>query len=142
MFTPEVVAEIENVARQNDVDADALLAAVYVESRGKPWTLVDGTRKPVILFEPHVFWRNLTSDEERAQATEQGLGAPKWRDLPYAKTQAEQYDRLERAARINARAAHAACSWGVGQVLGENATKLGYAGPEALAVKAMGGLRG
>jgi len=58
------------------------------------------------------------------------------------KSQSARYNQLRRAATINEQAAYAACSWGVGQVLGENAEWLGYGQPKTLAETAMSGISG
>jgi hypothetical protein len=116
---------------------------VEVESGRKAFTRIDGRELPLILYEYHVFCRypGLTG-AQRAEAVRRKLAAPNWGDLPYAKTQPARYNQLARAARINVQAAHAACSWGVGQVLGENAEWLGYGTPKALAERAMEGIAG
>ncbi len=142
-FSAEVLAEIEAVAVAEGIEPAALKAVVEVESGGNAFTRIDGRDLPLILYEYHVFYRypGLTS-AQRAEAVRRRLAAPKWGDLPYAKTQAARYNQLARAAGINEQAAYAACSWGVGQVLGENAEWLGYRTPKALADRAMAGIAG
>lgn len=142
-FSAESISAIKTVAAAEQIDPAALLAVVEVESAGTPFATVDGRQVPLILYEYHVFYRypGLTA-AQRTQAVNQKLAARAWRDLPYARSQAARYSQLARAAKINPEAAHAACSWGVGQVLGENAGWLGYASPTGLAQAAMRGLDG
>jgi hypothetical protein len=123
------------------VEPEALMAIVEVESGGRAFATVDGRELPPILFEPHVFHRCLPP-ELRAQAIAARLARPRWGDLPYPRTMAARYRQLERAKEIHEEAAYMACSWGVGQVLGENCEWLGYASAKALAEEAMGSVKG
>lgn len=124
-----------------------LAAAVEVESGGVVSTVIDGQDMPLILYEFHVFDRNLPP-QHRDAARAEGLSAAKWGAIPYPRTQTVRYAMLD-AARAFCRErglsesiAYAACSWGVGQVLGENAEWLGYADAAALALEAMSGVEG
>ncbi|MFQ1702483.1 N-acetylmuramidase domain-containing protein [Loktanella agnita] len=142
-FSPAVLDEIERVALDQQIEPAALKAVVEVESAGRAFTKIDGRDMPLILYEYHVFYRysDLT-DPQRREAVRRKLASPRWGDLPYAKSQAARYNQLTRAAAINEQAAYAACSWGVGQVLGENAVWLGFGTPKALAEKTMEGVAG
>jgi hypothetical protein len=140
-FSPYVEHEIRAVAAARGLDPAALLAVADVESSGRALVEVDGRSMPPILYEFHVFHRALRP-ERRPAAVAAGLAAPRWGDLPYPKTQAERYALFARARLVDREAACAACSWGVGQVLGENARWLGYASAEALAEEAISGVAG
>jgi hypothetical protein len=142
-FDQEVLKEITAIAKEQGIEPAALAAVVEVESSGRAFTTIDGQPLPLILYEFHVFyrWPGL-APAQRKQAVAQKLAAPRWGDLPYPATQKARYNQLGRAARIDPQAAHAACSWGVGQVLGENAEWLGYGTPKALAERTMEGLAG
>ncbi len=142
-FSKAVLTEIEKVANAKGIEPAALKAVIEVESGGRATSKVDGKDMPLILYEFHVFYRypGLT-DAQRSDAVSRKLAAPRWGDLPYVKSQSGRYGQLARAAKINEQAAYAACSWGVGQVLGENAEWLGYGTPKALAEKAMEGIAG
>ncbi len=141
MVSPFVETEIRQVAAARGIDAAALLAVVEVESGGRALVEVGGRPMPLILFEYHVFHRRLRP-EARPGAIRAGLAAPRWGALPYPRTQRERYALLARACLVDREAAHAACSWGVGQVLGENARWLGYESAEALADEAISGVQG
>lgn len=140
-FDQSVVEEIISVADEASIARASLLAVVEVESGGKAFSDVNGQAMPLILYEYHVFYRNLPV-AKRPEAVSRNLARRKWKELPYKKTQTARYAQLERAKSIDAQAAYAACSWGVGQVLGENASWLGYANAEALATEAMSGVAG
>ncbi len=141
MFSDFVEAEIRKVAEDRALEAAALLAVAEVESGGQALVEVNGRPMPLILYEFHVFHRQLRP-AARAAAVGAGLAAPRWGQMPYPRTQRERYALLERAKLIDSEAAYAACSWGVGQVLGENARWLDYESAEALAQEAMSGVAG
>lgn len=135
-FSDEVLAEVRAAAVTAGVEPEALMAIVEVESGGRAFATVDGRRLPLILFEPHVFHRCLPA-ELRAEAISARLARPRWGDLPYPRTIAARYRQLDRAKEIHEEAGYMACSWGVGQVLGENHEWLGYPTARALAEEAM-----
>ena len=60
---------------------DELHAFMDVEASGSGF---DPQGRPKMLFEPHVFYRNL-SGAKRDQAVEQKLAYPKWRPSTYPK---------------------------------------------------------
>lgn len=142
-FSKAVLDEIAAVAKAQDIEPAALKAVIEVESGGRATGKVDGKDMPLILYEFHVFYRypGLTA-AQRNEAVSRKLAAPRWGDLPYAKSLSARYNQLNRAATINEQAAYAACSWGVGQVLGENAEWLGYGTPKELAEKTMESVSG
>lgn len=139
----DVMDKMAAVAQANGIEPAALQTVVEVESGGKAFTTIDGKDMPLILYEYHVFYRYPgLSASERAEAVRRRLAARRWGDLPYAGSQQARSNQLARAATINEQAAYAACSWGVGQVLGENADWLGFGTPKALAERAMEGIEG
>lgn len=107
------------------VGEDEIHAFVDVETRGHGF---DAQGRPIILFEPHVFHRNLTGDA-LAQAVAQGLAYPEWGEKPYPK---DSYPRLIAACAIDETAALKSASWGLGQVLGENFEAAGFLTPQAM----------
>ena len=141
MFGEVVEAEVRRVAEERGLEPAALLAIVDVESGGQALVEVGGRPMPLIQFEFHVFHRQLRP-AARPAAVGAGLASPRWGQLPYPRTQRERYALLARARLIDREAAYAACSWGVGQVLGENARWLGYESAEALADEACAGVGG
>lgn len=140
-FNADIIREIRAVAEVHRIDPAALLAVAEVESGGRAFTRIRGQEMPLILFEYHVFHRALPATK-RNEAVRRNLARKRWGALPYRRTQAARYAQLARASEIDREAAHAACSWGVGQVLGENAVWLGYPSPTALAREAQSGIDG
>ena len=116
-------------------DEAAIRAVTFVEARGNGF---DTKRRPVMLPERHVFYRNL-SGAKRAAAVKAGLAYPKWRPGNYPETQDARFRLLEEMMAIDEGAGLKACSWGLGQVLGENFAMCGFASPQALVLKCLEG---
>lgn len=117
-------ADIIQAAKRIDVEP-ALIKAINDVESPKGGFYADGT--PVILFERHKFYDALT---ERKWYTKRNEMVGKYPDICSQSSGAynvrPQYDKLEIAATLNWDAAHEACSWGFGQVMGFNWQKLGY----------------
>jgi hypothetical protein len=111
------------------VGEDEIHAFLDVETSGHGF---DAQGRPVILFEPHVFYRNLAG-AARAKAVAAGLAYAKWGEKPYPR---DSYPRLKAACAIDETAALRSASWGLGQVLGENFSAAGFATVQAM-VEAM-----
>ena len=113
----------------------ALQAVIEIESPNGGY-LADG--RLVILFERHVFWRQL-------QATgiePSGLGAPSSilsRERGGYLGGAAEYQRLALAKTYGAEPAMESCSWGRFQLMGLHARPLGYASASAMAAAFAGG---
>jgi len=117
---PKDVAE---VAKELGCSEAALRAVLAVESRGEGF---DSQGRPIILYEPHVFYRNLASPAERQHAMMLGVAYKNWGTKPYPKGSDAQYARLELARKINNMVAFEAISMGMGQILGENYRLAGH----------------
>ncbi|CAM3843717.1 N-acetylmuramidase domain-containing protein [Agrobacterium radiobacter] len=111
--------DIPRIAHKIRVGEDELHAFMDVETSGSGF---DAQKRPKILFEPHVFYRNLTG-KQRDDAVKQGLAYAKWGEKPYP---ADSYPRLKKAMAINETAALKSTSWGLGQILGENHEMVGF----------------
>lgn len=125
--------DFERAAQALDVPVAALRAVAEVESRGSGF-LPEPDRRPVILFEAHIFHRQtggrfLAARDRRGVA----LSVPRWDRTLYGREGVWQWDRYEDAAKLDPEAAAAACSWGAFQILGTNARSLGYASAAAFA---------
>ena len=106
------------VGHRIGVGEDEIHAIIDVECRGRGF---DRQGLPAMLFEPHIFWRELDG-RERYEAEMQGLARRQWkRDYP-----ADSYPRLLRAMKINKVAALRSCSWGMGQIMGFNHSLAGF----------------
>lgn len=108
--------DVAEQAKFYKIELAALRAVMAVESRNSGY---DARRRPIILFEPHVFYRNL-SGWQREQAVVAGLAYNKWGQQPYPSGSDAQYMRLAEAIKINEEMAYRSISIGMGQVLGEN----------------------
>jgi hypothetical protein len=100
----------------------ALQAVIKIESAGagfRNW-------RPIILCEPHIFYRELGKGAKRDKAVSLGLAYAKWGAKPYPKTQDARYGWLERAMAIDESAGLKSCSWGLGQVMGFNHKLCGF----------------
>lgn len=118
-------ADIIAAAKRIDVEP-ALIKAINDVESPKGGFYTDGT--PVILFERHKYYQALT---ERRWYTKRNEMVERYPDICNLNSGAynvrPQYEKLEIAATLNWDAAHEACSWGFGQVMGFNWKKLGYA---------------
>lgn len=140
-MTPETLAAVRAKAAEYNVPAGNLAAMVEAESAGQVFAEVEGQKRPLILFEPHVFYRRLKGDE-RDRAVAAGLAYPSQGKKPYPKTQAARWEQVEKAALINADEAYQSTSYGVGQVMGYHWKALGFASLQAFLDTMFGGVDG
>lgn len=112
--------DIPRIASRINVGEDEIHAFMDVEASGSGF---DAQGRPKMLREPHVFYRNLPAGPKRDKAVSLGLAYPKWRPGKYP---ADSYPDLMRAMEIDEEAALKSCSWGLGQILGENHRMVGY----------------
>jgi hypothetical protein len=116
------------VADRLGVHTAEIWALLTVETRGCGF-LRD--RRPLILFERHIFSRE-TGGRYDGSAPE--VSQPTWGG--YGAAVEHQYDRLAQAISLDRTAALRSASWGIGQVMGFHADRVGYNDVEAF-VKAM-----
>lgn len=121
---PLDVFDIPMLSHRLKTGEDELRAFLEVEARSRGY---DRSGRPIMLYEPHVFYRNLHDPEQRAEAVRAGLAYRSWGESPYPK---DSYPRLVEAMRINEDAALKACSIGLSQVLVENHSSVGYTTPQ------------
>lgn len=113
---PIIAHDIALAANVFHIDLAVLRAVMAVESRNSGY---DSKRRPIILFEPHIFYRELVTPQRDA-AVRAGLAYKTWGQRPYPTGSDAQYKRLAAAIRINPEAAYRSISMGLGQVLGQN----------------------
>ncbi len=123
--------DLKDFAKNFDVELAAVKAVNEIESSGKGF-LLNG--KPKILFEGHVFWKQL---EKRGinPATLQNNESrnvlyQKWTKIYYLGG-TQEYNRLNQAIALSSNpavkeAALASASWGSFQIMGYHAISLGY----------------
>lgn len=105
-------------ARLLDCEVAALKAVQKVETGGRGGFFAPG--KPAILFEGHVFWKQLRQRglrPEKLASANPDILYPKWTKSHYQGGLGE-YARLEKARKIHPSAANASASWGMFQVMG------------------------
>ena len=121
-------ADIVATAKELGVEAAALKAVVDVEAAGEGF---DKQGRPTILFEPHIFWRELGAisyftKRAELQKAHPGILSPTW-DKSLYRVGGSSHDKLAIAAQLNWEAAHKSASWGLGQIMGFNFSSIGYA---------------
>jgi hypothetical protein len=116
--------DVGDAARVLGIETAVLLAFLEVEAAGRGF---DSKTRPKMLFEPHVFYRNLAG-ALRAAAVAADLAYAKWkRNYP-----ADSYPRLEKAIAIAREPGFRSASYGLPQILGENHKAAGFASAEAM----------
>lgn len=88
------------------------------------------TKRPLILYEPHIFSR-LT--KRRFDASHPEVSYREWRTRPYPKGQGERYEQLFTAMKLDPGAALESASWGLFQIMGMNSALCGYSDPLSFA---------
>ena len=117
--------DLPRIGARIDVGEDEMHAILDVEAAGSGFD-VQGRIK--MLFEPHVFYRELGPGPKRDEAVKQGLARARWkRDYPK-----DSYPRLLAAMKIDRDVALRSASWGLGQIMGFNCVAAGYPTAEAM----------
>lgn len=113
-------ADYVRAAGMMKVEVAAIKAVKTVESGSRGGFFEPG--KPAILFEGHIFWRQLKKkgiNPEMHVKGNENILYPKWTKGHYAGG-IKEYDRLEKAMNINVAAARESASWGMFQIMGFN----------------------
>lgn len=122
---------------------EAHLRAVFeVETDGSGF---DTRGRPDILPERHVFYRELSDQvvgkggkvtykatPQRDQAVRLGLAYPKWGAKPYPRSSDGCYALLAQMCEVDETAALKSCSWGLGQVMGNEYDEAGYSSVQSM----------
>lgn len=117
--------DLPRIGSKIGVGEDVVHMVLDVEAQGSGF---DRIGRPKMLFEPHIFWREL-SGAERDRAYRQGLAYRRWGEQRYPR---DSYPRLKRAVQINKNAAYRSASWGGFQIMGFNARLAGYNSAEMM----------
>ena len=123
-------SEINAFAEKMDLEVPLVRTVYAVESGGIGFIGL----KPKIRFEGHVFWAELKAaglDPRAHAAGNEDILFEKW-DKRFYQGGLAEFTRLERARRIAEAPALRSASWGLFQVMGQNAEWLGYADVRAL----------
>lgn len=117
-----------DAAAQLECEVNVIKSVAAIESTGSGF-LPTGEIK--ILFEPHIFWRQLIArriDPKVILLRKPELHSilyPVWGTYPYGHP-SEQWDRLRTASQVNIDAAYCSASYGEFQIMGFNYGKAGY----------------
>lgn len=106
-------------------DIAAIKAVAEVESSGEGFL---ATGEPKILFEPHIFWKELKKagiDPNQHVKGNEDILYPVWHSKPYGKY-SQQHLRLAKATLIDRNAALKSASWGKFQIMGFNYAACGF----------------
>jgi len=117
---------IKQIAQEEDLESAAIKAVIKVESRGSGFY---EDKRPVILFEGHIFWKELKKvgiDPNSVRKGNEDIIYPRWVRDHYKGTANGEYDRLQRAQAIHSEAALRSASWGMFQIMGFNHKASGY----------------
>jgi N-acetylmuramidase/Putative peptidoglycan binding domain len=117
-------SDLNSVAKDLGVELAVIKAVNEVESSGQGFS----GDKPKILFEGHVFWRQLKKHDLDPNSYVDGnenILYSKWTREHYFGG-AREHDRLEKAKKIHENAALESASWGLFQIMGYHWETLGY----------------
>jgi hypothetical protein len=126
MISEEQFAEAAKLLK---CEVAAVKAVNKVETGGR--SSFNASGKPKILFEGHVFWKELLRagiDPKKYINGNEDILYPTWnieKVRPFYKL--DQYARLEKAKVIHADAAYKSASWGAFQIMGNNHVRCGFA---------------
>lgn len=112
--------DLPRIGQTIGVGEDEVHMLIEVEAAGAGF---DSEGRPKMLFEPHIFHRELGPGDNRFKAVKDGLAYPKWKK-GYPR---DSYPRLLDAMKIDEAAALRSASWGASQVLGDNYKLAGFA---------------
>ncbi|MCC7261603.1 MAG: DUF3380 domain-containing protein [Candidatus Latescibacteria bacterium] len=121
--------DLEQAAASLGVELAAVRAVYQVESNGRGFA----EDQPKILFEGHIFWRQLKAhglDPQRLASGNEDILYAKWTRAFYG-SQAHERERLRRARAIHPAAAAESASWGLFQIMGFHWQHLNTASPPA-----------
>lgn len=113
-------ADVETIAGYLGCEVAMVRAVLAVESANSGF---DSQGRPKMLFEPHVFYRELGAGPERERAKAEGIAYSAWKSGNYP---ADSYPRLQKAIAINETAALKSASWGLHQGMGFNFALMGF----------------
>lgn len=118
--------DLPMIGKMIGVGEDEIHAVLDVEAAG---TGFDKQGRPKMLFEPHVFWRELGPGAKRDRAAREGLAYPRWKPGAYPR---DSYPRMAKALAIDEDAALRSASWGLPQMMGFNCKLAGYPTAKAM----------
>lgn len=118
--------DLPRIGAQIGVGEDVIHAFMDVEAAGSGF---DEKGRVKMLFEPHVFWKELGPGIKRDDAASRGIAYAKWKKEGYP---SDSYPRFITAMKIDEAAALNSASWGLGQIMGFNHKLAGYNNAKAM----------
>ena len=112
--------DLPRIGHRIGVGEDVIHAVLDVEARGRGF---DSQNRLTMLFEPHVFWRELGPGAKRERAVREGLAYRRWGERKYPR---DSYPRLIAACAIDEEAALRSASFGLAQIMGFNHRLVGF----------------
>ena len=117
--------QYKDAAKIIGIEIAAIKAVAEIEA---PRGGFDALGRLTILFEPHIFWKELRKrniDPAKLQKKDPDLLNPVWNPKLYGKFSI-QWDKMNRAKVINEEAALCSASYGAFQIMGFNFKSCGY----------------
>jgi N-acetylmuramidase len=115
--------DLQDAAIKLGIEVAALRAVLQVETGGKGFDSKDRLK---VLFEPHIFYKQLGPGAKRDKAVAQGLAYPKQGAKPYPKSPDTRYHQIDAAMTIDVAVALNSASWGLPQIMGFNSKSAGF----------------
>jgi hypothetical protein len=122
-------------ANKVGVDVATIRSVLEVETAGAGF---DTKRRLKLLFEPHIFYKQLGPGAKREEAVKQGLAYAKAGTHPYPPL-SKRYDQITAAIAIDETAALNSASWGVPQIMGFNHKAAGFQSAKAMVISMLEG---
>lgn len=117
--------QYKDAAKILGIETAAIKAVAEIEA---PRGGFDAQGRLTILFEPHIFWKELRKrniDPSKLQKKNPDLLSPVWNPKLYGKFSI-QWDKMNRARLINEDAALSSASYGAFQIMGFNYKSCGF----------------
>ena len=128
-------AELLAAANKLGVDVATIRAVLEVETAGAGF---DAKKRLKLLFEPHIFYKQLGLGPERDEAVKKGLAYAKAGTRLYPPL-SKRYDQISAAIAINETAALNSASWGLPQIMGFNHEGAGFQSAKAMVTSMLEG---
>src|SRR5580658_8420122 len=119
---PLSIAGLAGIGHKLGVHAVEIWTVLAVETSGCGYM---PDRRPEILYERHIFHRLTKGKYDDGDISAATAGG-------YGDSGAHQYDRMALAIAKNRAAALQSCSWGIGQIMGENYALAGFSDVELM----------
>jgi hypothetical protein len=119
---PLSIAGLTGIGQKLGVRAVEIWTVLAVETSGCGYM---PDRRPEILYERHIFHRLTKGKYDDGDISAPTVGG-------YGESEANQYDRLALAIAKNRAAALQSCSWGIGQIMGDNYALAGFSDVEPM----------